>query len=104
MQKDKSIFKLEGLPVDRFAEALGLPGTPKIKFLSRELAKQKKNAFRETQVALEASSEDEPDHSESEAEQSNDEEDAGREDSKTTNVGSKRTAISLPTTNVCSRL
>ncbi|PCH36854.1 DEAD-domain-containing protein [Wolfiporia cocos MD-104 SS10] len=44
LQKDKSIFKLTELPVERFAEALGLPGMPKIKFLSKEMAKQKKNA------------------------------------------------------------
>ena len=43
LQKDKSIFKLEELPIERFAESLGLPGAPKIKFLGREIAK-KKNA------------------------------------------------------------
>ncbi|KAG8923794.1 ATP-dependent RNA helicase dbp4 [Tulasnella sp. 418] len=31
LQKNKSIFKLEELPIDKFAESLGLPGTPKIK-------------------------------------------------------------------------
>ncbi|RDX46437.1 DEAD-domain-containing protein [Lentinus brumalis] len=46
LQKDKSIFKLDELPVERFAEALGLPGMPKIKFLSREMAKKRKNASR----------------------------------------------------------
>ncbi|KAI0747712.1 DEAD-domain-containing protein [Daedaleopsis nitida] len=46
LQKNKSIFKLDQLPVERFAEALGLPGMPKIKFLSKELAKSKKNASR----------------------------------------------------------
>ncbi|KAJ2933321.1 hypothetical protein H1R20_g3746, partial [Candolleomyces eurysporus] len=92
LQKDKSIFKLEGLPVDRFAEALGLPGTPKIKFLSRELAKQKKNASRGVQEVQETSSEeeepeDEPEQSESEAEaeDSNDEEEA-KGDPKATNA------------------
>jgi ATP-dependent RNA helicase DDX10/DBP4 len=44
LHKDKSVFKIEELPADLFAESLGLPGTPKIKFLSREIAKQKKNA------------------------------------------------------------
>lgn len=34
LHKDKSIFKIEELPVDIFAESLGLPKTPKIKFLS----------------------------------------------------------------------
>ncbi|KAI0718427.1 P-loop containing nucleoside triphosphate hydrolase protein [Cerioporus squamosus] len=46
LQKDKSIFKLDELPVERFAEALGLPGMPKIKFLSKEMAKKRKNASR----------------------------------------------------------
>ena len=46
IHKDKSIFKLDELPVDKFAESLGLPGAPKIKFLSRELAKKQKNASR----------------------------------------------------------
>jgi len=46
LHKDKSIFKIEELPIDLFAESLGLPGTPKIKFLSKEIVKQKKNASR----------------------------------------------------------
>lgn len=61
LQKNKSVFDLAQLPVDDFAQSLGLPGTPKIKFLSREIAKQKKNASRDLQ-ALEvdtSSSEDE---------------------------------------------
>lgn len=46
LHKDKSIFKLDELPVDRFAESLGLPGAPKIKFYSKEMAKKKKNTSR----------------------------------------------------------
>ncbi|CAL1710035.1 unnamed protein product [Somion occarium] len=46
LQKDKDIFKLDQLPIERFAESLGLPGAPKVKFLSKEMAKQKKNASR----------------------------------------------------------
>ncbi|GLB39922.1 putative RNA helicase [Lyophyllum shimeji] len=46
LHKDKSIFKLDELPVQRFAESLGLPGAPKIKFLNKEIAKMKKNASR----------------------------------------------------------
>lgn len=52
LQKDKSIFKLEQLPLEPFAESLGLPGAPRVKFLSKELAKQKKNASRELQNPL----------------------------------------------------
>lgn len=43
-QKNKEIFKLEELPLERYAESLGLPGAPKIKFLNKEIAKRKKNA------------------------------------------------------------
>jgi len=46
LQKDKSIFKLEELPSDKFAIALGLPGTPKIKFLRKDAAQKKKNVQR----------------------------------------------------------
>jgi ATP-dependent RNA helicase DDX10/DBP4 len=51
LHKDKTIFKIDELPVDRYAESLGLPGAPKIKFLGKEIAK--KNASR-TVVALQA--------------------------------------------------
>ncbi|KAI0073614.1 DEAD-domain-containing protein [Panus rudis PR-1116 ss-1] len=44
LHKNKSIFKLDQLPIERFAESLGLPGAPKVKFLNKEVAKQKKNA------------------------------------------------------------
>jgi ATP-dependent RNA helicase DDX10/DBP4 len=53
LHKDKSVFKLDELPVDQYAASLGLPGAPKIKFLSKEIAKQKKNASR-TVAALQA--------------------------------------------------
>ena len=58
LHKDKSIFKLDALPVDKFAESLGLPGAPKIKILSREQAKKRKNASRAV-VALQAQIESE---------------------------------------------
>lgn len=35
LRKDKSIFDVAALPVERFAESLGLPGTPRIKFLNK---------------------------------------------------------------------
>ncbi|KAL5478435.1 DBP4 [Sanghuangporus weigelae] len=44
LHKDKSIFKIDELPVEKFAVSLGLPGAPKIKFLSKEAAKKRKNA------------------------------------------------------------
>lgn len=46
LQKDKEVFKVTELPAEEFAASLGLPGAPKIKFLSKEKAKEKKNASR----------------------------------------------------------
>lgn len=51
LHKDKTIFKVDELPVERFAESLGLPGAPKIKFLSKEAAKRRKNASRNIEAA-----------------------------------------------------
>ncbi|KAJ7177877.1 ATP-dependent RNA helicase dbp-4 [Mycena filopes] len=69
LHKDKSIFQVAELPADRFAESLGLPGTPKIKFLSKELAKQKKNKSRAVEAAqaeiLKEKAEAEPDSEDS---------------------------------------
>lgn len=58
LHKDKSIFKVDELPADRFAESLGLAGAPKIKFLSKELAKKKKNASRSISAAQAAALEE----------------------------------------------
>ncbi|KAF9021679.1 DEAD-domain-containing protein [Hymenopellis radicata] len=77
LHKDKSIFKLSELPVEEFAESLGLPGAPKIKFLSKEMAKKKKNTDRAvikaTSEALKEEDGDETDdgeaHSSSEEEE-----------------------------------
>ena len=87
LQKDKSIFKLDQLPLEQFAESLGLPGAPRVKFLSKELGKQKKNASRELQDSLnqeEVSEGDSEDESGEEAEEA--------EKPKKTNVSSS-TAI-----------
>ncbi|KAF5348907.1 hypothetical protein D9756_009812 [Leucocoprinus leucothites] len=51
LQKDKSIFKIDELPVECFAESLGLPGAPKVKFLSKEAMKRRKNASRTIEEA-----------------------------------------------------
>jgi ATP-dependent RNA helicase DDX10/DBP4 len=53
LYKDKSIFKVDELPVEKFAESLGLPGAPKIKFLNRELVRKQKNSSR-TVAAIQA--------------------------------------------------
>ena len=46
IQKDKDIFKINGLPLEEFSASLGLPGAPRIKFLKGDNAKQLKNAPR----------------------------------------------------------
>lgn len=53
LHKDKRIFQLDKLPTEEFAASLGLPGAPKIKFLSKEIAKLKKNASHAIASALE---------------------------------------------------
>lgn len=65
VQKDKEVFKLDELPSEKFAESLGLPGAPKIKFKGGAAAaealsaagKEKKNASRQL-LQLEAANED----------------------------------------------
>lgn len=46
IQKDKEVFKLNELPLEEFSASLGLPGTPKIKFVEGDNAKTLKNASR----------------------------------------------------------
>ncbi|KAL2135703.1 hypothetical protein VTI74DRAFT_7220 [Chaetomium olivicolor] len=46
LQKDKEVFKFDELDLDGFAESLGLPGTPQIKFQKGEDIKRLKNAPR----------------------------------------------------------
>ncbi|WVW80961.1 ATP-dependent RNA helicase DBP4 [Kwoniella bestiolae CBS 10118] len=41
IQKDKSVFKLSELPAEAFAESMGLPGAPQIKFAEQKAAKVK---------------------------------------------------------------
>ncbi|EGS21889.1 ATP-dependent RNA helicase-like protein [Thermochaetoides thermophila DSM 1495] len=43
LQKDKEVFKFDALDLDTFAESLGLPGTPQIKFQKGEDVKRLKN-------------------------------------------------------------
>ena len=49
LQKDKKTFKVDELPLDKYAQSLGLAGTPKIKFVSKKEASAKKNKSRETE-------------------------------------------------------
>ncbi|KAA1471890.1 DEAD-domain-containing protein [Dentipellis sp. KUC8613] len=73
LQKDKSIFKVTELPVDAYAASLGLPGAPKIKFLSKEKANAKKNASRAV-AAAQAEAAEEQGKSKKRADDSEDEE------------------------------
>ncbi|KAJ7628689.1 ATP-dependent RNA helicase dbp-4 [Roridomyces roridus] len=81
LHKDKSVFKLAELPADRFAESLGLPGAPKIKFLSKEVAKMKKNKSREGEAAqtqvMEEKRQLEAETDEEDQEESDDEDEGG---------------------------
>ncbi|KAJ2745773.1 ATP-dependent RNA helicase dbp4 [Coemansia sp. BCRC 34301] len=43
LQKNKSVFNVDSLPLDDFAESLGLPGAPKIKFVKKSAASGGKN-------------------------------------------------------------
>ncbi|CRG86608.1 hypothetical protein PISL3812_03618 [Talaromyces islandicus] len=60
VQKDKEIFKVKELALDEFAASLGLPGTPRIKFIKGEDSKTQKNQPR----ALRYISSDESDQGE----------------------------------------
>jgi len=54
LQRDKQTFSLAPLDLDKFAKALGLPGTPKIKLLNdkkaQKQAKEKKNKVRDVET------------------------------------------------------
>ncbi|KAJ5873779.1 uncharacterized protein N7529_002209 [Penicillium soppii] len=43
VQKDKEVFKIKELPLEEYAQSLGLPGAPRIKFIKGEDAKERKN-------------------------------------------------------------
>ncbi|KAF1939566.1 DEAD-domain-containing protein [Clathrospora elynae] len=48
LQKDKEVFKLKEYDLEAYAASLGLPGTPRIKFLKDDNSRQKKQASRQT--------------------------------------------------------
>jgi ATP-dependent RNA helicase DDX10/DBP4 len=47
VQKDKMIFKVDDLPLEKFAQSLGLPGAPKLKIHGGDRSKEAKNAPRQ---------------------------------------------------------
>ncbi|KAG8527638.1 ATP-dependent RNA helicase dbp4 [Bacidia gigantensis] len=60
IQKDKDVFKLNDLPLEKFSDSLGLPGAPRIKFGKGDTMKALKNAPRGVAPSS-ASEADEPD-------------------------------------------
>ncbi len=53
LQSNKAVFQVDGLPLDELASAMGLPGTPKLRFVAR--SNEKKNASRQLQKVIEES-------------------------------------------------
>lgn len=97
LHKDKSIFKVDELPVKQFAESLGLPGVPKIKFLSKELAKKKKNASREVAETL-PPARPEPEEASFEAYESSEGESDEEDEDSSAEAGTSQEKVSLQTT------
>ncbi|KAJ4342503.1 ATP-dependent RNA helicase dbp4 [Didymella glomerata] len=61
LQKDKTVFKLKEYNLEAYAASLGLPGTPRIKFLQNDDSKAKKQANREKiEVSDESEEEEKP--------------------------------------------
>lgn len=85
LHHDKSIFKVDELPIEAFAASLGLAGAPKIRFLSRAQAKEQKNASRKL---VDSSSEDDGEARTSRADDGNGE--SGESDSDDEDVGSSQ--------------
>jgi ATP-dependent RNA helicase DDX10/DBP4 len=59
LQKDKEVFKLKEYDLEAYAASLGLPGTPRIKFLKDDDTKQKKQATRKMIEVSESDDDDE---------------------------------------------
>lgn len=55
IQKDKEIFDVMKLSIDEFSASLGLPMTPKIRFIDQKMRSQKISANTTTYLALESS-------------------------------------------------
>ncbi|KAH3952674.1 ATP-dependent RNA helicase DBP4 [Parastagonospora nodorum] len=60
LQKDKEVFQLKEYDLEAFAASLGLPGTPRIKFLKDDNSKQKKQASRQTIEVSDSDEEEAP--------------------------------------------
>lgn len=54
LQKDKSVFNVDDLPLEEFAASLGLMGAPKVKFKDTSRSKELKNAPRQLLALMKA--------------------------------------------------
>lgn len=72
IQKDKSIFKIDELPAEAFAESMGLLGAPQIKLGNQKATKVRGPSKEE--LAREAEKEEEDDEEEDEEEEEEEEE------------------------------
>jgi ATP-dependent RNA helicase DDX10/DBP4 len=54
LQKDKSVFNVDDLPLEEFAASLGLMGAPKVKFKDTTRSKELKNAPRQLLALMKA--------------------------------------------------
>ncbi|KAI8936314.1 ATP-dependent RNA helicase dbp4, variant 2 [Plenodomus lindquistii] len=59
LQKDKEVFKLKEYDLEAYAASLGLPGTPRIKFLQNDDSKSRKHASRQVIEVSDTSDEEE---------------------------------------------
>lgn len=58
LQRNKNVFKATELPAEEFAQALGLAGAPKIKFLNKEKAKEQQKKEAAAAAAVEEKKQD----------------------------------------------
>jgi ATP-dependent RNA helicase DDX10/DBP4 len=59
VQRNKDIFRIKELDLEKYAASLGLPGTPNVKFVKGEDAKTRKNAPRQLLEGSDGSEDDE---------------------------------------------
>jgi ATP-dependent RNA helicase DDX10/DBP4 len=59
LQKDKDIFKVHDLPAEEYAQSIGLPGAPKIKFVKASAAKEAQRAQAKAKSAVSKAEEEE---------------------------------------------
>ena len=90
LQKNKDIFKVPNLPAEEYAQSIGLPGAPKIKFVkSSAKASAAKEAQRAEIMAKAAAKADEEEEEESSSEEESDAEENMPQTKKTAKPTSK---------------